>query len=169
MKKIIAGILAVSALCGCSNKNAKNSEKTDINAVEASAVALGFKSSKPVNAIPKATAFRMNGDYANNVAITLNGNNIVYFPAPTDITENSRPISLGNGWWLNRQGISQNSVFTKYTFEEYSKLKKVPSIEELKAAIIPGAHVTDMYTLPCSINEASSKLPEIRKILKGLK
>lgn len=168
MKKILAGILAVTTICGCSKKTVDgDTGKTDIATVEASAVALGYKSSKPMNAVPKATAFRMSGDYSDNVAITMNGDNIVYYPAPSDITENSKPISLGDGWWLNRQGIAQNSVFTKYTFEEYAKLKQVPSVEELKASIIPGAHVTQIHVLPYSINDAPSKLHEIRNILKN--
>lgn len=167
MKRIFTGIIAITVLCGCSKKNVSDSpDSTDIPVAEASGVALGYKSSKPVNAIPMATAFRMSGDYADHVAITIVNGNITYFPAPTDITDSSKPISLGNGWWLNRQGISANSVFTRYTFEEYSKLRQVPTVKELKASVIPGARVTEMYTLPYSISEASSHISEIREILK---
>lgn len=115
----------------------------------------------------KATAFRMNGDYSNNVGITLdNKGNLLYYPAPTDITANSRPVNLGSGWWLNRQGISDNSVFLKYTFEEYSRLENVPSREELKKMIIPDSHVTGFRQLPYSASEAMGHLNEIKKYLR---
>ena len=121
------------------------------------------RNSRPIALMPKATAFQMNGDYADNVAITLNANgSLAYYPAPTDITETSRPVDLGNGWWLNRQGISDRSVFTRYTFEEYAKLKKAPSAEELKKAIIPGSAVTLMQELPVPANEAMENLDSLR-------
>lgn len=136
-------------LAGCGKKATQVSGGDELPQAAETAIGIGFKGSapKPVNMIPKPTAFKMSGDYANNVAITLSGGNIVYFPAPSDISENSKPTPLGDGWYRNNQGISANSVFTKYTFEEYSKLKHVPTIKELKAAIIPGARVTEMKEL----------------------
>ena len=123
---------------------------------------------KPESAMPKASAFKMNGNFSDNVAITLNEQGeISYFPDPTDITPSARPTDLGNGWWLNNQGIGPNSVFTKYTFEEYSKLPQVPSAEELKAAIIPGSAVTEMIALPYNIGEASGNIEEIKDFLKN--
>lgn len=105
--------------------------------------------------MPRATAFRMSGDYADHVAVTLNPDgSLLYYPAPSDITANSAPYDLGDGWWLNRQGISANSVFTKWTFAEYAALKTVPTQQEIKDAIIPGARVTRMEQLPVSVSEA---------------
>lgn len=117
-------------------------------------------------AIPKATAFKIDPKYADHVAITLNSDGtITYFPAPTDITPDSAPVPLGDGWYLNRQGISSNSVFTNWTFAQYAALKQVPTIAELKQNIIPGARVETFATLPCNVNEAPSKLEMIRKAL----
>lgn len=122
---------------------------------------------EPSRILIKATAFKMSGPYANNVAITLNADGtLAYYPAPTDISEASKPVDLGNGWYLNRQGISPNSKFTKYTFEEYAALKTVPSQQELIASIIPGAEVTDWTTLPYPAGEAMQHLPEIKAQLK---
>ena len=123
----------------------------------------------PSMAIPNATAFRMSGDFAGNVAITLSPEGeVIYFPAPSDITADSEPIDLGNGWWLNRQGIGQNSVFTKYTFAEYAALPEAPSIEQLKFAIIPGAKVTQFVELPMNINQAPLQLDEVKEYVKNL-
>ncbi|MDE6754061.1 MAG: hypothetical protein K2J82_05535 [Muribaculaceae bacterium] len=118
--------------------------------------------------MPKATAFKMSGDYANNVAITLNSEgNLIYYPAPTDISPSSAPLQLEDGWWLNRQGISSNSVFTTYTFEEYAALPSVPSSEQLKAAIIPDARVVEMVQLPYTITDAQKNISEINLFLKN--
>lgn len=106
-------------------------------------------------AMPSATAFRMSGDYASNVAVTFGPDGeLAYYPAPTDITAQSAPVAIGEGWWLNRQGLSANSVFTKWTFEEYAALNTVPSRQEIMEAVIPGARVTEMISLPISLSEA---------------
>lgn len=106
-------------------------------------------------ALPKATAFRMSGDYMNNVAITLNSDgSIAYYPDPSDLSKSSIPYALADGWYLNRQGISANSVFTSYTFEDYMALQQPPSQQELLAAVIPGARVTDFIQLPVNLSEA---------------
>ncbi len=124
--------------------------------------------SKPLGAVLKATAFRMSGDYADKVAITIGPDGeLVYYPAPTDITVNSAPVDLGNGWWLNRQGVSAGSVFTKYTFEEYAALSEVPTPTQLKAAVIPGAKVTTMMQLPYPASQAMQHLPEIKALVSA--
>ncbi len=80
----------------------------------------------------------MNGDYANNVAITLNPDgSLAYFRIPPTYRQIHLP---GNRQWLVVKptgNIGKVSKFTKYTFAEYSKLKTVPSIAELKASVIP--------------------------------
>lgn len=115
--------------------------------------------SQPRNIVLKASAFRMSGNYANNVAVTLDSSGrLTYFPAPSDISAVSAPLEIGNGWWLNRQGIGPGSVFTRYTFSEYAALPAPPSPQEIKEAIIPGAVVTEFRTLPISASDAA-KLP----------
>lgn len=126
-----------------------------------------IQNSKPNMARLRATLFKMSGDYANNVAVTLGPDgNLTYFPAPTDLSAESAPAEVGEGWWLNRQGLGPNSVFTKYTFEEYRALKSVPSPEEIKAAIIPGARVTEFRRLVLPASEARGLEP--KELLKYL-
>lgn len=118
--------------------------------------------------MPNATAFRMSGDYANNVAITIDNNGVItYFPAPSDITADSEPIELCNGWWLNNQGLGPNSVFTKYTFAEYSSLPEAPDLIQLKEAVIPGAMVTGFMELPMKIGDANANIEEAKNYVKG--
>ena len=116
--------------------------------------------SKPVGVVLKATAFKMSGDFAGHVAVTLGSNGrLAYFPAPTDISEYSQPVEIGDGWWFNRQGLGPQSVFTKWTFAEYMALPQTPSADEIKAAIIPDACVTDFRQLPITASEANQLPP----------
>lgn len=181
MKKIAFLLIVIVALASCSGKHTYVVKESNGNNDTSIGIGYGrgnvrisdvepqrpvIKSVQPEGMIPKASAFKMSGNYENNVAITIAPDGkLTYFPAPSDITQASKPVSLGNGWWLNNQGISENSVFTTFTFDDYSKLSKVPSPEELKAAVIPGAVVTQMTVLPYSINEARGNISEIKKIL----
>lgn len=119
--------------------------------------------------VPMASVFRMSGDYANNVAVGVGSDGrLTYFPAPTDITENSCPVEIGNGWWLNRQGIGKGYRFTRFSFSEYAALKQVPTTEELLESLIPGAVVTEVRQLDIPASDAMLHLPEIRKMLNVL-
>ena len=116
---------------------------------------------------PKASVFMMNGDFADNVAVTLGPDGeLTYFPAPSDITADSRPVKLAEGWWLNNQGLGQNSVFTKYTFAEYAELPETPSPQQIKNAIIPGSGVTRFEILPFPASGAATRIDEINAYLK---
>ena len=151
MKKSIA-ILALSAILipfsGC--KSGKGTAVADDN-LQPVVKNIGGNSTM----YPRATIFTMSGDYADKVAVTFNPDGtLAYFPDPMDITANSAPYSLGNGWYLNRQGLSPNSVFTEYTFDEYKSLKKPPTHQQLKDAVIPGSSVTEFVVLPVNQSEA---------------
>lgn len=150
---------------GCTHKTTSgdNAPAAGLQLVKAEQTKLG---GSPVKMIPKATAFRMTGDYADHVAVTLGADGqLTYFPAPSDISERSKPLDLGGGWWLNRQGFGENSVFTKYTFEEYSRLEHTPSPSEIMESVIPGAKVSEMTVLPYPVNQAAEHIPEIKEIL----
>lgn len=116
--------------------------------------------------MPKAVAYRMSGPYSLNVPVNVNAaGNIVSYPAPTDLGPDSTPIDLGGGWWLDRRGVSANSVFTRYTYAEYRALKTAPSLSELKEAVIPGAKVSETVTLPMTLSEAEADLPAVKAAL----
>lgn len=173
MKKImITFMAAVCAAAGmsCSHKNSGVTDNAGnpgngSPAPEAVEAPVRIVGGKPA-VVLKASAFRMNGDYSDKVAVTVgNDGELIYYPAPTDITENSKPLDLGGGWWLNRQGLSANSVFTRYSFEEYSALKNVPSREKLKEMIIPGSKVTAFEILPVPASKALNELDAIKEYL----
>lgn len=89
-------------------------------------------------ALPEQIIYRMNGDYANLVPVTMDNNmeEVISYPDPVDIKSSQAPIALGDGWFLDRRGISMNTAFTDYTYEAYSALSKVPTRAEIKSHII---------------------------------
>lgn len=118
---------------------------------------------KSLSYMPKARIFKMSGDYADKVAVSVGpGGTLTYYPAPSDLTADSAPFALGDGWYLDRQGFGSGAVFTKWTFAEYMALPAVPSPEEIEAAIIPGAKVTEMVETPIPQWEAMEN-PELCK------
>lgn len=99
--------------------------------------------------LPMQLAYRMKGDYANLVPVTMDANHeeIISYPDPMDINKDQAPVALGDGWFLDRRGISINTAFLDYTYEKYSALKKAPSKEELKAHIVDRHGVVEIVSL----------------------
>lgn len=142
----------------CSNKNIVN-----YSADTAPTLKTDVTGSSPDAYIPKASAFKMNGNYSDNVAVTIDASgNLIYYPGPGDISAASRPVELGDGWFLNNQGLGPNSVFTSWTFDEYARLGTAPAPQEIKNHIIEGSEVTEFRLLPVSINDARNNLQFIR-------
>ncbi len=85
--------------------------------------------------------YKTKNDYSNLVPVFLNDDRteIVSYPDPKDIKVGSKfflPTSLQDGYLLDNKGIGKNVAFLKYTYEEYSKLKNLPTLEELYNNII---------------------------------
>jgi len=85
---------------------------------------------------PIAIIYKTKGDYYNLVPITLSKDKkeIVSYPHPSDLlTEKGYclPTKLSNDFLLDNRGINSNSVFLSITYDEYSKLKEVPSTKFL--------------------------------------
>lgn len=159
--KIILGAAALlSVAAACSHKAAETTQAT------APAPATQPVAGPTTGYIPRATVFKMSGPYADKVAVTLDAQgNLTYYPAPSDITKSSMPVYLKDGWWLNCQGLSANSVFTDWTFTDYAALPATPSPSEIKAHIIPGAVVTAMERTAVPMTEAMQNLDKIKASL----
>lgn len=161
MKKILIIATAVGMAVmpvACSHKSTGADNNNEITAMPVNGGGESF--------IPKATVFKMSGPYADHVAVTLDNNGeLAYYPAPSDITANSVPVYLGDGWWLNRQGLGANSVFTTWTMAEYAKLSSTPSPAEIKAHIIPDARVTEFRKTSVAITDAMQNIARIKSEL----
>ena len=111
--------------------------------------------------MPRAVVYRMSGDYSRNVPVTLGADDgIASYPAPSDLSESSLPVDMGDGLWLDRRGMGLRSVFTSYTYSQYMSLPQAPSPQQLRDAIIPGARVINVYPLPMAIGADSTEVAE---------
>ncbi|MGI6718277.1 MAG: hypothetical protein ACOX4D_03885 [Bacteroidales bacterium] len=118
---------------------------------------------------PSAVVYKTTGDFYNLVPITLNSEKteIVSYPSPKDIYykgELALPTKLNNGYLLDNRGINANSVFINLTYEEYSKLEKAPSIEELLEMIVEKFPFTEMYN--CGLRaQYQDEINELNKLI----
>lgn len=120
------------------------------------------------SAMPKAIVYLTNGDYADNVPVSLNasGTALASYPDPRDITSASRPVKLAGGWLLDCRGVTSTSVFLDYTYKEYAALPSCPSPDELMKHIIPGSRVTEIRQLPIYHQQAVKSPAEASKLVE---
>lgn len=118
--------------------------------------------------LPQAIIYRTQGDYRLNVPITLDASKtkVVSFPAPTDISSAVAPIELVDGWMLDRRGISPNSVFTSYLYDEYAQLAAPPTIHQLLESIINFEPFTEIRRLPMTTAEAAGDTAKCNQIIR---
>jgi hypothetical protein len=129
----VIALIVCFSIVGC--KTSKKTEKSTINTNFAG---------------PPTIVYKMKTDYGQNVPVTLSDDrlSIVNYPAVEDIALNGKyplPTQLKKGYYLDNRGIGLNVAYTKYTFEEYSKLPATPAVEELFAAIIDKDPIVEMY------------------------
>lgn len=143
MKAIVLAIVVpVFLLNSCCKKINPQTEKDNKNM---------NKSAKP---FPPTMIYKTNNDYFYNVPVTLNKEKtmIINYPDIKDVFykgELAYPTKLKNGYLLDNRGVSENTVFLKYTYNEYSKLDKTPDIESLFKSIIDFNPFSEIYKCDC--------------------
>jgi len=100
---------------------------------------------------PKAIIYQTKMDYSKLVPVILSEDkkSIESYPDIKDVYFNERlayPTQLNKGYLLDNRGINANVAFIKLTYEEYSKLPKTPSQEELMKMIIDAQPIVSMYS-----------------------
>lgn len=96
--------------------------------------------SSAISSLP-ILVYKTKKNYYNLVPVLLNDDKtqIVSYPDPKDVKVGSSfllPTSLQNGYLLDNKGIGKNVAFLKYTYEEYSNLQTLPTLQELYNNII---------------------------------
>lgn len=165
----LSALLPVCLSCS-SSKKAEITTSVNENLATISSIPASQESGvQPERDLPKAIIYKTNGDYNNNVPVTLSADrtHFISFPAPTDINVNSSPLPVADGYLLDRRGISQNSTFLNITYKDYAALKRVPSIKELRKMIIPGAKITEIHRLPITLNEAVENLALVDSLIQS--
>jgi hypothetical protein len=109
-----------------------------------------------VAALPPIIVYKTRQNYDKNVAVMLSDDkkSIVSYPHPSDVSVNSYPTPLKNGYLLDNRGIGKNTAFISLTYEEYAALEKVPSIAELYNLIIDKDPLLRMYSCGNRIYES---------------
>lgn len=99
---------------------------------------------------PPVIIYKTKKDYSKQipVGLTPDKKGLASFPAVTDIYYNGElayPVVLENGYLLDNRGIGPDVAFLSITYEEYSRLKKTPSADELFKLVIDNEPLTEMY------------------------
>lgn len=154
MKLLSFMMLLVTAItaggCSASKQGTAATDTDNQPAVSRKQMASG----EAVGRLPMAIIYKTNGDYSDNVPVTLNASRtaLLSFPAPSDLT-NASPLPLEGGFLLDRRGISANTAFTKWSYAEYAALPSTPSQQEIMDNIIPTARVTEIVRMPFEASE----------------
>ena len=106
-----------------------------------------LSSERNSEALRAVIIYKTTKDYSNNIPLMMNEDKteIVSYPAISDISDKKKPQNLIDGYLLDNFGICKNTVYTSYTFEDYKKLTKQPTIQELKTKIIDFNPFVEIY------------------------
>lgn len=143
--RVASLLVAVAALAGCGAPGGRGAAATFSTADDAGGESAGPR---------KAVIYRMNGDYSDRVPVLMDANrsHLIGFPAPADVMDETGPVRLCEGWWLDRQGmIELNTAFLVFTRNQYSLLDSVPSTGDLMESVMPDAFVTETAVLPFTV------------------
>ena len=172
MKNIVILSMAIFTIFGCKSQQLNNKVSVTEPPVKEQFVA----------ALSRIVIYKTTKDYKYNVPVILSDDKtrIVSYPHPSDLIFDNRlalPSALNKGYLLDNRGIQKNVAFLKYTYEEYSKLKDVPALQELYSDIINKDPLTELWNcgtkasftdLQKQLNESIDKnlLPEKFKRIK---
>lgn len=105
---------------------------------------------RPVLANAPVIVYKTKQDYSMQVPVTLSPDKstLASFPAPSDVYfggDLAYPVALENGYFLDRRGIDENSVFTKWTYYEYSRLSGTPNEKEIMNMLLDKDPFLEIY------------------------
>ena len=161
MKKIILLSILSLALCSChtqkkaaENNTAAPQQQQTQNQTTATAAIPS----------PPTYIYKTRNDYSQNVPVGFDDKRITSFPAPTDLYTNGKlatPTSLRDGDWLDNRGISPNTAFLSYTYEEYANMQQVPN--DLYQKILDKDPILEMWDCGSrhTYNDAAKELNKI--------
>jgi hypothetical protein len=123
---------------------------------------------RDVRAAAPLVIYKTKGDYVNNVPVIMNDNKdmIVAYPSPKDVYFNgvlALPDKLKHGYYVDNIGITKNSVFTSFTFDEYSKLETAPKLDDLMKSIIDNDPFLEIYD--CGVKANLQKRNDLNKLI----
>lgn len=170
MKALLTMTALAALAAGCrSTAPASSQTQTQPPTLQQAPKSIDGPTNTPIHrALPRAVIYKTDGDYRDNVPVTLNaaGTALISFPAPTDITDFSTPLPLADGYLLDRRGVSENSRFTRYTYAQYRALPAPPAPAALIDSIIPGARVTVIHRLDITLQQALGDTAAVNDLIR---
>jgi len=166
--KSLLFILSVVIISSCSSIK-KNKITMEAKEADKDKVIMNFKAG------PQTIVYKTKRDYNKFVPVTLSEDKskIVSYPHPKDVFykgEFAYPTELINGYLLDNKGINNNVAFLNITYEDYSKLEKVPLLDDLFSMIIDKDPLLEIYN--CGNRYTfKNELSDLNKLLEnnGLK
>lgn len=100
--------------------------------------------------VQDAVIYKTVRDYSRYIPVTMNKEKteIVSYPGITDVYFQGRlsvPDSLISGYWLDKRGINENSVFTDITYDEYVSLSYQPDKSYFEKRIMDKNPFVEIY------------------------
>jgi len=97
-----------------------------------------------------ALVYKTRKDYAQYVPVMMNAEKtqIVSYPDPTDVFFRGKPAyptPLRGGFLLDNRGIGPNVAFLNYTYNDYSRLKNAPTMEQLMNNLLDKNPLLEMW------------------------
>lgn len=140
--KILIFILSIILIMDSCSSVKEN--KITMEGKEKDKVILNFKDG------PSTIIYKTKEDYNKLVPIILSDDKtkIISYPHPSDIYvsgEYSYPTELKEGYLLDNRGINKNVAFLNITYEDYSKLERVPTMDELYKMILDVDPLSEIY------------------------
>lgn len=117
--------------------------------------------------MPKALIYKTTCDCPDLVPVGVapNGCELISYPAPSDLTPSSMPLSLTDGWWLDRRGITSTTRFTTFTYTEYRSLDKAPDPSKLLSSLDRDCRIIEIRELPMTTSEAASDTAAVNRFI----
>jgi hypothetical protein len=111
---------------------------------------------------PPVLVYKTKRNYNNLVPILLSddGKTIISYPQPKDLIVGSSftlPTILNDGYLIDNRGIGRNVAFLSISYEEYSRFKNAPSIEEIYKLIIDKEPLLELCNCGTKTNFTNSE------------
>ncbi len=177
----IAGICFIISLlvigCACNKTNTASGSGDGKSTVAGETSDSNIESAGAVNkasAVAQAVVYKTVKDYSSFVPVILSADKkkIISYPAPSDVYYKGKlayPVALKNGYYLDNRGINENVAFTDFTYEEYSRLKSAPSMDELMKRIIDKFPLTEIIYCGPRANYSNETVDLNKLIDEGFK
>lgn len=128
-RRVISIFLIATAFYSCKTAVKQNTQTVEVTEIKQEPLT-------PRKASERAILYRTKGNYYNLVPVELSEDkkSIVSFPDPKNLAIESgypMPMPFSNNYLLDFAGIGLNVAYLKLTYEEYSKLEKMPNASEL--------------------------------------